>query len=394
MSRPALALAALLAASPAGAATLVVNSLDDNDNGCSPSHCTLREAIDEANSHDTIVFDFSLLPPGDPVIELSSPLPHLEEEGLIIDGYDCTGCGLVAENAALPADGFDLLIGPTIDGSQLPVAPSSDLLILDAQDITIRGLNLRSSGDEAVLIHASADGAVIEGCLIGTDRTGLLAAGNAQYGIYIVGGDDITIGPGNVIAGNGDHGVFVEAANSGVRDLSIVGNLVGVGIDASTPLPNAGSGLVLEGLSAQIENGAVGDGTAAGLNVLSGNGGHGIQVLGEIEDVTFDGNLIGVDGAQVVAVPNGGWGIFVEPRFFDRTRRLVVQGNVVAGNGAGGLHLQGLEDSDVLANFVGTDDLALTNLGNGGDGIEISGGQLRNANAIAVGGTAAADVRC
>ena len=70
---------------PARAAALIVNSLNDVDDGtCDGTHCSLREAIDEANtlsSDDTITFSVS------GTIPLASILPTIANNGtLTING--------------------------------------------------------------------------------------------------------------------------------------------------------------------------------------------------------------------------------------------------------------------------------------------------------------------
>ena len=81
---------------PASAATLVVNSLDDTDDGlCGPVHCSLREAIKAANGSpgaDTILFT------GSGTITLGSDLPWILSAGgaLTIDG---TGWNITVSGA-------------------------------------------------------------------------------------------------------------------------------------------------------------------------------------------------------------------------------------------------------------------------------------------------------
>lgn len=76
----------------AAAATIVVNDTGDGT-ACVPSGaCTLRGALLLANSNgsdDTIVFAGS----GGPLVFTpATPLPTITD-ALIIDGFDCNGCG-------------------------------------------------------------------------------------------------------------------------------------------------------------------------------------------------------------------------------------------------------------------------------------------------------------
>ncbi len=73
---------------PAEASIFLVNTGDDLDDGlCDVSHCSLREAINAANTNpgpDMIHFD--VLGSAQVMISLNSPLPALADDGTIIDG--------------------------------------------------------------------------------------------------------------------------------------------------------------------------------------------------------------------------------------------------------------------------------------------------------------------
>ncbi len=89
MGRQRVAAFVLLSLAPVGAwaATFSVNSVGDDDDGrCNANHCSLREALDEANqssNNDVIVFDD--LAPGDSRITLAAALPEISEP-VHIDG--------------------------------------------------------------------------------------------------------------------------------------------------------------------------------------------------------------------------------------------------------------------------------------------------------------------
>ena len=372
------------------AATLTVNSLLDHDDGsCSYADCTLREAIEEAEPGDTINFAFATLPATGPVIELQSALPWLEVTGLTLDGYDCTGCGSVVENTSLPADGLDLQVGPTLDGSLLPVHYNSDLITIDGEDITVRGLNLANSADEAVTVRSGGDGAVIEGCLIGTDRTGTVAQPSLEYGVFVWQADDVTIGPYNLISGNVDAGIRIFPDYGSANDGLVIGNLIGTDITGTLPLPNGVDGIRLFAEDGPtIDDWSIGDGTEPGRNIISGNTGAGIAVVGNVDDLVIEGNTIGTDGAQSAALPNTGWGIAFLAPASPRADRPEILFNTIAGNGLGGVQMEGVSNGDLLGNAVGTDSAGLLDLGNGGDGIHMFPSNNRQLSNMQVGGTA------
>jgi len=89
----------------------------------------------------------------------------------------------------------------------------------------------------------------VSGNYIGTDRSGNLALPNRLAGISLAGGSSNIIGGndsenGNVISGNGQHGV--EVVNSTAATL-IAYNKIGVTAEGTTSLPNHGHGILLAG---------------------------------------------------------------------------------------------------------------------------------------------------
>jgi CSLREA domain-containing protein len=382
-----------LAPSPALAATRIVNSTaDTTDGSCTttPAGCTLREAISASGDGDDIVFSFVALPAGGPVITLLSPLPAVDDDNVTIDGYDCTGCGTVVENGSDPADGFDLAIGPTVDGSLLTSA--APLLHVTGADVLVRGLNFRNGPD--VGIRVAGEGVQVEGCLIGTDRTGLVPAGMDSHGIEVEDGDNVGIGPFNLISGNAGAGIFIETTNP--DEGQIFGNIIGLAVDADTPLGNGSDGIRAVGPtgSQQLLFGwEVGDGSDAGLNVISGNGGNGVYHTNKVSSWVFDWNLVGVNGAQTEARGNAGSGFFFQgasgtdnvPRFHDMLEL------VIGGNGGRGVYCEDCRDIELWGSWIGTDSSELLDLGNGSEGIYLLSLSNHEAQDWSIGGAGTGD---
>ena len=80
---------------PASADTFSVNTEDDLDDGlCNNNHCSLREAINAANTHiGPDLIEFSSLDASSQAvrIDLMSPLPPLLDSGTTIDGSTVGG---------------------------------------------------------------------------------------------------------------------------------------------------------------------------------------------------------------------------------------------------------------------------------------------------------------
>ena len=87
-------------------------------------------------------------------------------------------------------------------------------------------------------IQLDTPGFVVQGNIIGLDANGALALGNSGAGIYCNFNGDMVIGgtapgAGNVISGNGSHGIDLEQNQP--HDIVIQGNRIGTDDRASSP---------------------------------------------------------------------------------------------------------------------------------------------------------------
>ncbi|MBV9494857.1 MAG: DUF11 domain-containing protein, partial [Acidobacteria bacterium] len=103
---------------------------------------------------------------------------------------------------------------------------------------TPAAMNVISWNDYGVHLESSTSTRVV-GNLIGTTRTGTAALGNAGYGIFIVASTG-TIVDHNVISGQTRiiQGVGVELSGDSTNN-ELTSNLIGVGADGTTPVPNS-----------------------------------------------------------------------------------------------------------------------------------------------------------
>jgi hypothetical protein len=237
-----------------------------------------------------------------------------------------------------------------------------------------------------VLTGTGATGTQIQGNFIGTTVNGTAALSNLGIGVLIIGAPNNTIGgtaadAGNVISGNGIHGVEIDAA--GASGNAVQGNHIGIDVSGSVGLGNAGDGIFIS----NAPGNSVG-GTAAGAgNVVSSNGQAGVHVLGAGGSAnTVQGNFIGTDTAGNVDRGNSQHGIWI-----DGSPNNIVGGtsaaarNVISGNNATGITIQdpGATGNFVRGNRIGTNAAGSAPLGNTSDGVRIGG----NASTNSVGGT-------
>ncbi|WP_146583103.1 DUF4347 domain-containing protein, partial [Neorhodopirellula pilleata] len=215
------------------------------------------------------------------------------------------------------------------------------------------------------------------GNYFGTTSSGTTALGNSNGGFSFWGAGTGNVLRNSTIAGNLGNGILVGNASSGAI---IQGNYVGLGSTGSTIIANALSGISVEGASINTLIGTNADGSndAAEANTISGNL-NGIFINGSGTTGTMVyGNRIGTDLTGLldrgntfdgIRIANGATANYIGGS--GTARR-----NIIAGNDQDGVHIDG-ETSDgnfIQNNYIGLASDGLTVLGNGGDGIFISGG--------------------
>ncbi|MDX2039298.1 MAG: right-handed parallel beta-helix repeat-containing protein [Isosphaeraceae bacterium] len=200
--------------------------------------------------------------------------------------------------------------------------------------------------------------------------TGNISTANGVDGAQIFGNSSANPTQGNTLSGN----TFSGNAANGLRLLQadatgndIRANIIGFAADGTTPLGNAGRGmLVQDAVANTISNNSVGS-----------NGASGIELVGATANAILD-NRVGLDAAGTVA-PNGGWGVTL----LDASSNSV-GGNTIAGNRDGGLLILG---SAARGNLIGGNSIGLAldgavlPAGSRGDAILI--GSLAAENTVA-----------
>ncbi len=164
-------------------------------------------------------------------------------------------------------------------------------------------------------------GVTIQGNLIGTDVTGLVAIGNGGPGINANPGTLVTTvggtaaGAGNLVSGNGYNNVSIFGGTGHF----VQGNLVGTNITGTATLvsdiafvpgnPRNGVNLV------NTSNTLVGGTTVAARNIISGNVSGGIDISTVIGNVggsnQVQGNYIGTDITGTINLGNSGIGVLL-----------------------------------------------------------------------------------
>lgn len=244
-----------------------------------------------------------------------------------------------------------------------------------------------NNGDGILVDHSHYNR--IAGNYIGVDASGRIRLDNAGNGIRLVNGSFSNIigtnGDGtsdnyerNVISGNRGDGILIDAS----YDITIGGNYIGVDASGSAAVPNVANGVeIVNTPRGVVSHNVIGvdisaGGVPGGINIISGNGGSGIRLVGASNNF-IAGNYIGVDFTGSIALGNHGGGIRLEsgsdhnqigtsasPSF----PVTVAQRNVISGNYSHGVYIEASDFNGVSGNYIGTDkngSIPLPNQGNG-----------------------------
>jgi hypothetical protein len=235
-------------------------------------------------------------------------------------------------------------------------------------------------------VYFDSTGNILIGNLIGTDGTGSRALGNLGAGVSIQTATNNTVGPGNVISGNGMAGVellgsVIAGVFRGATSNTINSNKIGTNSHGTAAVPNGLDGILLTDAATNSISG----------NVISGNGASGQEAAGiDILNVNstgnvVSGNLIGTDATGTFAVGNSLHGVFVGN---GASRNVIGPGNVISGSGGPsvqgvGVYLDGTatQSNSVIGNFIGINKAGNAAIGGSSVGVLIS-----NAHNNTVGG--------
>lgn len=291
--RPFLFLSVLLLCVKVKSATFVVTNTNDSGAG------SLRQAITDANTNpgnDKIIFNLGA---GGPfTINLLSALPSLtDNSGVEIDGWDNSG------NNGTPNTMQIFSINPTT-----PLNPVYKIILGNSGNIPV-GLTISSSNN------------LIKGLVF------------PDFGDGTPSNNDIVIS---------------ITANSN----TVIGCYIGMNETGVIPGPRSSRGIKITGA-----NNLIGDGTPAGVNLISGMRGFGMKIHVTTAAATANvikGNVIGLQSDGLSAVTNTSSGISIDPGANTCTIGGINSGdgNLVSGNYNYGLSVWS-NSNTIQGNYVG-----------------------------------------
>jgi hypothetical protein len=241
--------------------------------------------------------------------------------------------------------------------------------------VAAEGNLVSGNGESGIrLADGTTQGNRVVGNKVGTDVAGTNAVPNVLHGISVYGPDNVVggneAGAGNLVSGNSQNGIFVSGT-AATRNV-VAGNLIGLTANGSARRGNGICGVMVESAAAN----QVGGSSAGAANVISANQATGVLLVGlGASNNLVRGNLVGTDLAGQVGLGNTGDGIGVSnaPGNFIGGAN-PGEGNVISANSKAGIWVAGTPASNtvVAGNFIGTDALGRTGIGNAKQGIFIS----------------------
>jgi CSLREA domain-containing protein len=370
-----------LAAQAAAGVTFTVNSTadapDSGKNGqckTSANVCTLRAAIMEANwTSQPVMINFNIPGSGVQTINIASRLPNVAAPGgVTIDGYSQPGA---APNTSSLVSNAQIKIEVKGKG-----ASSFDGLVFSTKANVVRGIAIYNFINQLSFTGLNADNNKVIGTYVCTNATGTIGSpvsGN-QIGILLQKGASSNVigtpavADRNVVSGCGNRGITLSYEPTSYN--VIQNNLVGLDPSGTRALPNGSQGVDINYTDYNLVGG---DNPGQG-NVLSGNGGSGIEDShgGRNHDNIIAGNLIGTTPSGGVASYAGNllWGIRFEGPKFCATpgkpnpggctlagvseglpNHNTARNNVIVSNGKGGVLIdKGHNNVTLSGNWIGT----------------------------------------
>jgi CSLREA domain-containing protein len=283
----------------------------------------------------------------------------------VISGNDSTGIVVQAASPAIVGN----YIGTTPAGTAALANGNGGVSVSGTSTAVIGGTAaepknvISANGSSGIAIVTN--GVTVRNNIVGSDKDGTADLGNDGYGVNVNGGDDNLL-DGNQIAGNTLAGVNLVGANLTLPN-KVWGNRIGTNAAGTAAIANAGGGVIAGPGKARIGNQVTG-------NLISGNTGDGVALTGGLGHV-LEGNYIGTNAAGTAALPNSDDGVAASgggPLSIGGTASSTSI-NVISGNGGDGV--EDSTGATIGFNFIGVaGNNGQVDLGNTGDGLHLTSG--------------------
>ena len=275
------------------------------------------------------------------------------------------------------------------NGIQL-INANNDLIGTDGDGVNDAAERNVISGNtvDGILIFQSNSNTVA-GNYIGTNAAGTAAVGNGNFGVEVSEGGSTS--NNNIIGTNGSNDAFnadeknIISANAGGGVSSdgantvVAGNWIGLDVNGAA-LGNGGSGINMTGPNSRIGTNADGIADTAERNVIDPNNTWGIYAIGSGDVVA--GNYVGTDPTGTTAFSSSGRAVEIGSNVTVGGTAAAAR-NVISGSTVG-IYLNGVANSTIVGNYIGTDAAGTSALPNV-DGVHL----VNSASGNTIGGAAA-----
>ena len=372
---------------------------------------TLRWAITQSNDADgPNTIDFKISNSGLQKIELQSPLPPITTS-VNIDGLSQnTYVGDTSASPLIQIDGTDagagavglyiLASGSSVSGLSITHFSDAGVALIDASnvdlsdlfvgltetpsDIVVAGGNgtvgvsidggsgdqLSSSvvaaGSDVGVALVSTSGDTLTGDFIGTDTSGdqktdsyTARLGNGGDGVWLSLADYNTVAD-SVIANNNEG---VDLDGGWTYDNTVSDDFIGTNAGGTSAMPNGVGVIIQAGSNNNTIGGAMTNSTPN--DVISGNDGDGVHIVGGSYDNVVEGDFIGTNGTGTASLANGESGVAIYGGSSGNligglsgsvSGPMTGTGDVISGNDQNGVYISdsGTEHNQVEGDFIGT----------------------------------------
>jgi CSLREA domain-containing protein len=336
--------------------TFVVDSTADagdqtpGDGACditgASTDCTLRAAIQEVNAlgGGPYVIEFDL-GTGGGTVRPASALPNITVP-VVIDGvtaqdgaYCGSDSGPAVLNVVLKGD-----LTTNVDGLHLAAGSNGS---------SIKGLVINEFDGHGIRVSSNNNDITCN--FIGVGQAGAAVQPNGLDGVHVtgnnnrIGGDSAALR--NVMSGNLGSGV--EIAGAGATGNKVKGNVIGLAAGGGAALGNGASGVEID---AAI-NSVIGGNSPVEGNIISANGEHGVRIHNGATGNAVRGNTIGLNEAGAADRGNANSGVLLDNAPDNFVGGINPDyGNLIAGNSANGVLVQGGSSSNnIRYNRIGLD---------------------------------------
>ena len=268
-------------------------------------------------------------------------------------GVDATGA------AALPNTAEGILVDGGLSGN---VIGASGVGLAEVAERNI----ISGNGTTGVRFFGGSAN-VVAGNFIGTNAAGTAAIGNGAHGVTLsaaatnnrigTNGDGISDSDErNVISGNVNRGILIS--DDGTNSNVVAGNFIGVNATATAAIANGVDGVLIQTAAKSNRIGTNGDGQgdAAERNIISGNLGAGVNIVGAGTSLNVvAGNSIGTDASGTADLGNNSDGVRIHSAAQDNlVGGLPAVGNTIAFNNQNGVELTGsaLTGNAIVGNSI------------------------------------------